>query len=477
VPATALSSATFFVKEADFQQAVNAAYVPLRNIVNDRAYLLSEMHSDNTYYARNILFGATEQQEDLADFAVPTANGITSNTHVTNQYRLDYQIIARANQILSEIDKVDFDATSKSNLKGQAQFLRAYAYFELVRYFGKVPLHLLPVTDRQGAALPLSDENAIFAQIIADAAAAAVALPGKANQEAGRATSGAAKTLLANVYLVQKKWAEAGSLMQEVVNSGEYSLMPTYENAFSNNTSNKNNAESVFEVQFLEGSAGLNGSFIYNFLPRPISPVELKPITGTSNPQPITGEGNNIPTPDIIAAYEVGDQRKDASIAYVTLGGSLRSNQVYPYIKKYAKTHTLHNNTGTNWPIYRYSEVLLFLSEALAEQGKTSESAKYLNLVRSRAGLANSTATSQSDLRTAIQAERRVELAFENKRWFDLVRTGKALEVITAYGNRIKSKPLDYYYPEGAVPRGNAFSNITLLYGLPADEASLSPNF
>jgi hypothetical protein len=98
-------------------------------------------------------------------------------------------------------------------------------------------------------------------------------------------------------------------------------------------------------------------------------------------------------------------------------------------------------------------------------------------LVRSRAGLANSTATSQSDLRTAIQAERRVELAFENKRWFDLVRTGKALEVITAYGNRIKSKPLDYYYPEGAVPRGNAFSNITLLYGLPADEASLSPNF
>jgi starch-binding outer membrane protein, SusD/RagB family len=477
VPATALSSATFFVKEADFQQAVNAAYVPLRSIVNDRAWLLGEMHSDNTYYARNILFGATEQQEDLADFAVPTANGITSNTHVTNQYRLDYQIIARTNQILSQIDGVDFDAASKGNLKGQAQFLRAYAYFELVRYFGKVPLHLEPVTDRQGAALPLSDENAIFTQIIADAKAAAASLPGKAKQEPGRVTSGAAKTLLANVYLVQKKWAEAGAIMQEVVSSNEYSLMPSYENAFSNNTSNKNNAESVFEVQFLEGSAGLNGNFIYNFMPRPISPEELKPITGTSNPQPISGEGNNIPTPDIIAAYEAGDLRKDASIAYVTLGGSLRKNQVYPYIKKYAKTHSLHNNTGTNWPIYRYSEVLLFLAEALAEQGNTADAAKYLNLVRTRAGLANTTAANQADLRTAIQKERRVELAFENKRWFDLVRTGKAVEVITAYGNRIKAKPLDYYYPEGALPRGNAFSNIELLYGLPADESSLSPHF
>ncbi|AWW00319.1 RagB/SusD family nutrient uptake outer membrane protein [Arcticibacterium luteifluviistationis] len=474
VPATALSSATFFTKQADFEQAVNAAYVPLRSIVNDRAWLLGEMHSDNTYYARNILFGATEQQEDLADFAVPTANGVTSNGHVLAQYRLDYQIISRSNQILSQIDDVDFDATIKANLKGQAQFLRAYAYFELVRYFGKVPLHLEPVTDRQGAALPLSDESAIYAQIISDATAAASGLLSKSAQEPGRVTSGAAKTLLANVHIVQKNWAEAASLLQQVVNSGEYSLMPNYADAFSDNSSNKNNSESVFEVQFLEGSAGLNGNFIYNFMPRPISPAELAPITGTSNPQPISGEGNNIPTPDIIAAYEDGDLRKDASIDYVTLGGSLRSNQVYPYIKKYAKHHSLHNNTGTNWPIYRYSEVLLFLAEALAEQGQTSEAANYLNQVRSRAGLANSTA---SDLKTAIYKERRVELAFENKRWFDLVRTDRAIDVITAYGNRIKANPLDYYYPDGAEARSNAFSNISLLYGLPADEAALSPHF
>lgn len=123
-PETNLATATFFKTETDFQQAVNATYVPLRTIMNDRGYLLGEMHSDNTYYFRNILFGATEPQEDIADFSVPTAKGqnnhdITSNTHVLNQYRQDFAIIARANQVLSQIDKVEFDAARKANMKGQ----------------------------------------------------------------------------------------------------------------------------------------------------------------------------------------------------------------------------------------------------------------------------------------------------------------------------------------------------------------------
>lgn len=473
VPETSLSSATFFAKEADFEQAVNGVYVPLRNIVNERAWLLGEMHSDNTYYARNILFGATEQQEDIADFAIPSDNGVTTNTHVLNQYRLDYQIIARANQVLATIDEVEFDANSKNNLKGQAMFLRGYAYFELVRYFGSVPLHLTPVEARDEAALPLSPEAEIYAQIIKDVEGAAGLLPPKSVQEPGRATSGAAKTLLANVYIVQNRWAEAEVLLKEIVASNEYALMPNYADAFSTNTGNKNNMESVFEVQFREGADGLNGNFLYRFMPRPMAPEELVTITGTSNPQPLNGEGNNIPTPDIIAAYEDGDTRRDASIDYIEISGSFWSDKIYPYIKKYAKTHSLHNNHGMNWPVYRYAEVLLFLAEALDEQGKTGEAEIYLNEVRSRAGLGPAT----GNLREAIFRERRVELAFENKRWFDLVRTGRAIDVITAYGNRIKADPFAYYYPEGAEPRGNAFSNISLLYALPAAEADLSPHF
>lgn len=470
-PETQLSSATFFTQEADFQQAVNAAYAPLRTIINAEAWLLGEMHSDNTYYYRNILFGATEQQENIGDFAIPTDAGITTNAHVRNQYRLDYQIISRTNQILTSIDNIDFDATSKNNLKGQALFLRAYAYFELVRYFGTAPLHLVPVTQRSEAALPLSTEDELYTQIIADATEAASLLLPKSLQEPGRATSGAAKTLLADVYITRKKWAEAEVLLKEVVASNEYALIPDYANVFSETTSNKNNIESVFEVQFQEGSAGYNGSLIYNFIPRPITAEELQPITGTSNPQPISGEGNNAPTPDIIAAYEPGDLRKDVSIAYVTLSGSLRTDKVYPYINKFAKKHAVHNITGNNWPVYRYAEVLLFLAEALNEQGK--DGSAYLNEVRNRAGLGDAA----GDMRVAIYQERRVELAFENKRWFDLVRTGRATAVITAYGDRVKANPLDYYYPDGAVPPNNAFTNLDLVYGLPADEAALNPFF
>lgn len=475
VPETSLSSATFFTKPADFQQAINAAYVPLRSISNDRAWLLGEMHSDNTYYARNPNFGATEQHEDIADFAIPEANGVTANTHVLNQYRLDYQIIARTNQILATIDEVEFsDEAMKNNITGQAHFLRAYAYFELVRYFGSVPLHLVPVPNRQEAALPLAPTEDIYAQIIEDASAAIGMLPAKSVQEPGRATSGAARTLLANVYMVQEKWAEAETLLREVVNSGEYALVPEYADAFSNSTGNKNNIESVFEVQFLEGSAGLNGNFLYPFMPRPMTAAELVTITGTSNPQPLSEEGVNTPTPDIIAAYEEGDEREEASIGYITLSGGLWKDGVYPYIKKYARTHSLHGNHGMNWPVYRYSEVLLFLAEALAQQGKDGEAAEYLNMVRNRAGLDD---YSGGDLLETIYHERRVELAFENKRWFDLVRTGRAIDVITAYGARIKANPQDYYYPEGSAPRPHVFNNISLLYPLPADEGALSPYF
>lgn len=479
VPETSLSSATFFKTENDFQQAVNAAYVPLRTIANDRSWLLGEQHSDNTYYARNILFGATEQQEDLADFADPVSNGISSNTHVLNQYRQDYLIIARANQILDLIDGVEMPQASKDNLKGQALFLRAYAYFELARYFGSVPLHLIPVPNREESALPLSTEAEVYAQIVLDAEAAIPLLLPKSTQQPGRATSGAARMLLSNVFIVQKEWAKAEKLLKEIVSSNEYSLISDYSKVFSENVANKNNAESIFEVQYLEGAAGLNGNFIYQFMPRPISAAELKPIMGTSNPQNIDGEGNNIPTPDIIAAYEPGDLRKDVSIGTVFLAGSFRADKNYPYIKKFAKTHSLHNNHGINFPIYRYSETLLFLAEALNEQGKSGEAIPFLNQVRTRAGLANTSAAGQTDLREAIFKERRVELAFENKRWFDITRTGRIDEIIIPYGKRIVANPLAYYYPpvNGAVPRSNVFTNLSKYYGLPAAESDLSPFF
>ncbi len=472
-PEDSLSVPTFFQTEEDYTQAINATYRPLRNMYNASKPFLTEMSSDNTYYARNTAFGATENQEDIADHSIPSDGGITSNSHVQNVYRELYSIIARANQILIGIDEADFDETAKANIKGQALFLRAFSYFDLVQLYGMVPMHLEPVVDREGAALPLSAEDVLYAQIVADAQGAIPLLPPKSTQEAGRVTSGAAQTLLANVHIVLQQWAQAETLLKAVVGSNEYRLMVNYENAFSGNSDNKNNMESVFEVQYREGAEGLQGNFLYNFLPRPIEADEVELITGTSNPQPITGEGNNIPTPDIIAAYEDGDLREDASIQYVTLRESFWNDGVYPIIKKYVEPHALHGNHGTNVPVYRYAEVLLFLAEALEEQGKGGEAAEYLNRVRLRAGLG----AAAGDLGEAIFNERRVELAFENKRWFDLVRTGRAIDVITAFGSRVNAAPNDYYYPVGAEPRGNSFSGIRLRYALPASESEFTPHF
>ncbi|MCP9755572.1 RagB/SusD family nutrient uptake outer membrane protein [Lacihabitans sp. CCS-44] len=476
-PEVNLSTNTFFKTDTDFIQAVNAAYAPQRAIHNITSVYLTEQHSDNARYVRNVLFGATENQSNLADFNVPTANGLTTNTNVLGFYRQSYLVISRANQILSLIDEATITDAVKKNVKGQALFLRAITYLDLARLFNRAPLQLKPVTGREDAAAPLGTADQIYSQVIKDAAEAATLLPDKNTQTAGRATSGAAQMVLANVYLIQKKWAEAEAELRKIVSGGQYSLMANYADAFSTTNGLKNGKESIFEIQYLEGAAGLQGNFFYNMTPRPITAAELTTLTGTSNAQGLTGDGNNVPTPDLVEAYEAGDKRKDASIGFITISSAVHTNKSFPYMKKFARPHSLHDNHGMNWPVYRYSEALLFLAEALVEQNKLGDATTYINLIRSRAGLAATTATSQSDLRNAVYQERRVELAFESKRLYDLVRTGRFDSVIKAYGDRVKADKFRYYFPtEGFVP-SDAFSNITPYYGLPADEAALSPHF
>jgi tetratricopeptide (TPR) repeat protein len=422
---------------------------------------MGELRSDNTTYKYNPNDRGTIQAEYIKDFTDQSTNPVPQSKYVT-----DYSIIARANQVLAPIDAVDFDATAKNNIKGQAYFLRAFAYFDLVQYFGSVPLHLTPVSTLSETALPLSSVADVYTQIIADAQKAASLLPAKATQTQGRATSGSAYTLLGNVYVVQKKWAEAEAALKSVTG---YALMSNYADVFD--PAQKNNKESVFEIQFKQGTEGFASNFFYTFLVRPISAAEITAITGIAE-NSLGVEGYNIPTPDIIAAYETGDIRQAASIGYVTASGVS-----YPYIKKYAHPHTLTNNTDDDWPVYRYAEVLLFLAEAANEQNKTADALGYLNQVRSRAGLANSTAANQSDIRSAITRERRVELAFENKRWLDLVRTGTAQAVMSAYGAKVKANPQAYYFPAGIAPSPSSYTTISTLFPLPASEAALTPYF
>ena len=460
---TTLSTPVFYKTQTDFEQAINGVYAPLRGLYTGSAWAMGEMHSDNARYTINPNFRATIDQENTADFITDPSSGLATSYYTTN-----YLVIARANQVLAPIDAVDFDATIKNNIKGQAYFLRALAYFNLVQYFGKVPLHLTPAGSLAETALTPSGVEEVYAQIIADATQAASLLLDKSGQEAGRATSGAAKTLLANVYTVQKKWADAETPLRAVVSSGKYSLITDYAAVFDPN--NKNNSESVFEIQYKEGTEGYASNFIYTFFPLMTS-AQVTALTGVAGDQALTGEQYNTPSPEIIAAYEAGDKRKDASIAFAVGANGVN----YPFIKKYLHAHSLPGMSNDNWPVYRYAEVLLLLAEALNEQNKTSEALTFLNQVRTRAGLANSTAASQSDVRDAIANERRVELAFENKRWLDLVRTEKATTVMSAYGVKVKANPQGYYFPAGYAPVPAAFATINLLFPYPTAEVALNP--
>jgi tetratricopeptide (TPR) repeat protein len=488
---TSLTDEIYYKNQADMEAAVNAVYAPLRELYTgtrpvseaaNAAYMMAEMHSDNTRYILNPEFRATTNQEQVADFI-----HLASNSVSTFRYQQTYSIIAAANKVLATVDGAEFDDESaRDNVKGQALCLRAFSYFDLVQYFGSVPLHLEPVVTMGGAALPLSPVEDVYARIIADLNQIIDddLLPVRRNQPVlGRVTKGTAQMILANVYMVQKDYALAEILLREIVSSGEYMLMANYADIFD--PAFKNNSESIFEIQYRQGNDGYSSTFSYGMLPYPLDQSTVAELTGVSDPQPlasIDGEAFDVPTPDLITAYEAEDLRFDASIGYVADS----HGTVFPFCKKYLHHHLQFELSDDNWPVYRYAEVLLLLAEAINEQGKSvSEALSYLNepvgsspvSIRGRAGLDPIIAGSQEELREAIAHERRIELAFENKRWLDLVRTGKAVEAITAYGARVKADPSAYYFPAGYAPSASAFSQIDLLWPLPAAEALYSPYF
>lgn len=484
---TALTDDIYYKNQADLQAAVNAVYAPLREMYTGStatsngataAYIMGEMHSDNARYILNPEFRATENQEQVADFI-----HLASNSVSTFKYQQNYSIIANANKVLATADDAEFDVEAdRTNIKGQALCLRAFAYFDLVQYFGSVPLHLEPVTTFEGTALPLSSVEDVYTQITTDLNSAIDMLPVRSQQaDLGRVTKGTAQMILANVHMVQHNYAAAETLLRAIVSSGEYALMADYNAVFD--PAFKNNSESLFEIQYRQGTDGYSSTFCYGMFPYPMDQETVAGLTSVSDPMPLVqGEAFNAPSPDLMAVYEDGDVRFDASIGYTNDS----HGATFPFCRKFLHPHLQLNNSDDNWPVYRFAEVLLFLAEAINEQGKpVSEALEFINTavgnspvsIRERAGLAPLSASSQSELRDLIAHERRVELAFESKRWLDLVRTGKAVEVITAYGARVKADPAAYYFPTGYHAPDAAFGSIDLVWPLPAAEALYNPNF
>ena len=478
VPESSVTSGNFYETEAQFDQALNGAYAAVRDAKGSiAAWTMGEMRSDNTHLEFNVTNrGPGYMEREYADFFLDD----NSSGLVASKYNACYVGIARVNEILQYISEAGFSQPTVDRFTGQAKFLRALFYFDLVRYFGRVPLYLKAVQGAGDAYLPRSSVEEVYQVIIEDAQEAIQKLPETSFPQDGRATQGAAHMLLADVYLTQKNYSLAETELRSITQMG-YNLLPDYASVFS--LSNKNSEESIFEIQYQQGNQGQNSNFVYPFLPL-ASDVSM--ITGITS-QNRQGGGWNVPTFEMINSYEPDDQRLEASIAIAegtgVIGDMLieavkspigyttpSGKRAYPFIKKYLHAHSLEQNTDDNFPIYRYAETLLSLAEVLNEQGKPSEALPYLNLVRARAGLAASTETNQALLRDIIAHETRVELAFENKRWLDLVRTGKAIEVMTQNGEYLK----DFHAGESYIP-DNSY-NVTqarLLFPIPDREVQI----
>ncbi|MUH36985.1 RagB/SusD family nutrient uptake outer membrane protein [Zobellia amurskyensis] len=465
---TQLGEETFYNTEVQVNQAVIGIYSQLQDIIADQ-WLFQEFITDNTTVHFNE--GNRGNGPNIESIEYWQYNSNTGKIY--DVYRRIYNALGNINTVLSKLSETEIEASAKSRFEGEARFFRAYYYFLLSQYFGDAIIVEESIQDPSEAfeysRSPISE---IYALIENDLAFSISSLPKEISaSEAGRLSKGAALTLQAKVSLTQKDYVKAKTVLEEVIDLGIYSLLPNYADIFDPN--NKNHRESIFEVQFQgDNDLGESSGFIYNFYPL----FSQGAVTGFSG---VDGNGWNIPTLDLINSYEEGDLRKDVSLSegYTNNEGTFVD---VPFIKKFHHTHSVQGRPDDNWPVFRYADVLLMLAEAINEtSGSTNESLGYLNQVRERAGLDPVSGLSQDQLKDAIRHERRIELAFENHRWFDLKRTFTPSELVTflnAHGENERANPTTSRGQIGFSPGDYKFEAHEILFPLPERELLVNPN-
>ncbi len=440
-PISEMNAGIFYQTERDMNQAVMSPYASLRTLYNQVFIYMGEVRSDNTTFSW--VPGNSKDMTSIDNFGDVL---LSDNSFVLSVWNNAYNTILRCNIVLDKIDPVPFaDPKLKEQYKAEAKFIRALMYFWLVRVYGDVPKVDKQVSVAEAYTLGRAPSQEIYDLIVADLKFAEANLPASyAGVDKGRVTLGGAKGLLAKVYMTMagyplKKGAPYYALAEakalEVINNPQYSLVADYKTLFD--VTKKNSSESLFEVQYKKGGTGTGSPWNNDFAPR-FSNKEVV-LVGDKG-------GFNAPTPSISAAYEPGDPRKAISMSdgYVSLPGGKPVNE--KYVKKYYDVSFAGSDNDNNWIELRLADIYLLYAEALVRQGKQPDVAlTYLNKIRQRAR--NSTGatpgalpdykpfSSDADLLLAIEKERRVELAFENHRWFDLVRTERAKAVMTQEQN------------------------------------------
>jgi starch-binding outer membrane protein, SusD/RagB family len=428
------SNATFYKTEAHALLAVNAIYSIISFVNTDNSlWVFGDVVSDDA-----VKGGAPGDQSDIQ--FLDEFNYSRNNGFLEKYWRHYYEGISRANYLLYYGPNIEMDAALRDRVLGEAKFLRAYLYFNLVNTFGAIPLKLNPPLNEAEINRPLSTVEDIYTQIEKDLSEASSVLDETyAGADIGRATRGAAFGLLAKAHLYQQEWEETLSAIQSLEELGLYSLQPVYKNNFIDST--QNNSESIFEIQHLSGQSPKLGSHLNQWL----------------GPASYNGYFFDTPTQDFVDEFEVTeggivDPRLDYTVgragkpwidgtpfdASKTPTGYLQRKHSQP-----KNEEPVIGDAGLNYVYMRYADILLMKAEALNETGKTADALEPLNEVRKRAresylfdaglegfgvvpeGLLPDVAGNQQEVREAIRHERRVELGMEFHRFFDLTRYGK----------------------------------------------------
>jgi hypothetical protein len=448
-PTSVIVKEQFYTTQADAIAGVTGVY--------------GELVSDGTeqpMYGREINFLADMTTDDLAagpSAINPNVRALSSITYTSTDDRLQvlwrqfYTGISRANVAIDQISAMTFDDNVRLRLVRESKFLRALFYFNLVRFWGGVPivLHDPTSTDLSSLKTNRSSVADVYKQIQADLADAENLPTSYTGADIGRATSGAAKTLLLKVYLTNKDWPNAISKAKEIINgSFGYGLFPNYADVF--NKATKNGIEHIFSAQF-EANGGLGNS---------------STLMGAA----FAGFNSNVPADipadsSVYKQYSSTDTRRSVTFYTSLVNPTTGVTKVFPsfYFGKYVDRSVLltSSQSSINFPILRYADVLLMYAEAINEvQGPVSDAYNAINQVRVRANTGNLTeGLSQSAFRDSLYAERRREFVQEAQRWFDLVRTGQLVQAVSKVASKTNIADRNYLFP---IPQSEISLNSAL---------------
>jgi hypothetical protein len=443
VPESVATNTNSFNKASDLEMAVLGTYQRLQSRV-PTDYVLMETPSDNAFAE----YFATAPGLD----EINTLDVSQLNNQINLFWQNTYNGVFRANQVLASIDTpTDYVAGKKDQLVGEAKFMRAYFYFDLVRIYGGVPRVTEVIGISNSTQIARASEAEIYELIISDLTEAIEKLPKTSVQ--GRANKGAGIALLAKVQVYRENWTAARTLLERLNSEFTYELLPNYADLFE--TATEVNKEAIFSMPYVEGTNGHNLSSL------------LLPNGGIKG-YVSTGSRVIRPSWDLHRAFEEGDSRFASTIEeYALLWNATSDNDAfwYPYFNKWRVKLNSPNASGLDIPLLRYADMVLLYAEVLHKQGDNEQALVQLNKVRERAFKSSSKNYQLSDfssseaIMNAILDERRLELACENNRWFDLVRTGKFVEKLQSIdgeynpstGQSVKvireAKPYMKYFP------------------------------